>query len=112
MANDALDPGPNARRDDPSGKAAATGARYSPPFNRPEALHAGDHLTQYGMRSSAPATAAAAPDQGDGTELFEAEFSTREARNHRPRTLPNGLADDVAQARAPGDGSGADPARK
>ncbi len=53
------------------------------------------HLAQYGMRSDVAnkATPAAGSEHvTDGVEAFDEEFQIREARDHRPRTLPNGVA--------------------
>lgn len=52
---------------------------------------------QYGMRTNKEGGHGS--DHGAVTdhETFDDEFSTREARNHRARTLPNGLADEPAK---------------
>jgi len=56
-------------------------AQAQPPVNRPNEPHAGDHLSQYGMRAA---------QEIDGVQAFDDEYSTREARDQRPRSIPTG----------------------
>lgn len=56
---------------------------------------------QYGMRTEQAGGHGSAHGAASDHESFDAAFSTREARNHRPRTIPTGLSDapevDAAQ---------------
>ena len=73
-----------------------------PPANRPNEPHAGDHLSQYGMRSKravdGTAPAENAPEEIDGLQAFDDEYTTREARDQRPRSIPTGVKDPTGTA--------------
>lgn len=87
---DHLDP-----KDPPAGKATPPG-----PIHRTNEPHAGDHLAQYGMRPDRavgvvePVETEAA--EVDGVKAFDDEYAVREARDHRPRSIPAGVQDAVA----------------
>lgn len=70
-------------------------AQAQPPVNRPNEPHAGDHLSQYGMRAAQAVNGTApadnAPEEIDGVQAFDDEYSTREARDQRPRSIPTGV---------------------
>ncbi len=72
-----------------------------PTTNRANEPHAGDHMAQYGMRSTQAVGGAEsandAPQEINGVEAFDDEYSAREARDRRARTLPTG-ADDPSDA--------------
>lgn len=73
-----------------------------PPVNRANEPHAGDHLSQYGMRSKravdGTARAEKAPEEIDGLQAFDDEYTTREARDQRPRSIPTGVKDPTGTA--------------
>ena len=72
------------------------------PINRTNEPHAGDHLSQYGMRSKravdGTAPAENAPEEIDGLQAFDDEYTTREARDQRPRSIPTGVKDPTGTA--------------
>jgi hypothetical protein len=82
-----------------SGAAPQAQPGDRPPVHRSAEPHAGDHLSQYGMRSTGALPGAlpaqGAPEHIHGLQTFDDEYSTREARDPRPRSIPTGAQEQV-----------------
>lgn len=88
--------------DTQNSQTAQRQAEAQPPINRANEPHAGDHMSQYGMRSKravdGTAPAEKAPEEIDGLQAFDDEYTTREARDQRPRSIPTGVEDPTGTA--------------